>query len=96
MSVLTDALIVVLYIVLILLVISLIVLSIKLIVTLKKVDYLVDNITRKVESLDAVFDIVDGVTSRFGAIGEAVSGAVLGLVKKVFNRKGKEEEEDYE
>ena len=90
---LVDALIVLLYIVIIIFVIALIVLCIKLIETLKKVDVLVENITRKAETLDGVFELVDSVSNKFGFIGETIAGYILGAAKKVFKRKKKESEE---
>ena len=65
-----EALKVLLYLVLIVLLISLIVLAIKAIGTLTKMDYLIDNLTKKAESLDGVFEMIEMTTSRFGAIVE--------------------------
>lgn len=87
---LKDTLIILLFIALIILVIALIVLIIKFIGTLMKADILIDNVTKKAESLDGVFAAVDN----FSAIGTTVVSAFTGVVKKLF--KGKEEAEDYE
>lgn len=95
---LEDALVILVYITLIVFIIALIVLCIKLIGTLSKADRLIENITRKAESLDGVFDMIDYTTSKFGALGETVVGFLAGAVKKVFGKKKKyeREEEDYE
>ena len=94
---LEDALLVLIYIALIIFIIALIVLCIKLIGTLNKADRLIENITRKAESLDGVFAMVDYTTSKFGAIGETLAGYLGGVVKKFIKRKKYESEEsDYE
>lgn len=72
---------------LVVLIISLIVLCIKLIGTLTKVDYLVDNVTKKAESLDGLFNVIELTTNRFGAIGEALTSSMMGIVKKLFSKK---------
>ncbi len=96
---LKEALIVLVYIALIVFIISLIVLCIKLVGTLTKADRLIENVTRKAESLDGVFNMIDYTTSKFGAIGEMISGYLGGIVKKFIKRKSYEdesEEESYE
>jgi len=95
---LEEALVVLLYISLIVFVIALTVLCIKLIGTLGRADKLIENITRKAETLDGVFNILDYTTSKFSMLGEAISGYVMGFVKKLTKRKNKNEseEEDYE
>ncbi len=96
---LEEALLILIYIALIVFIIALIVLCIKLIGTLGKVDKLVDNVTKKAESLDGVFNMIDYTTSKFGAIGETIAGYLGGLVKKFIKRKENKyesEEEIYE
>lgn len=92
---LEDALLVVLYISLIVFVISMTVLVIKLIGTVNKTNYLVENLTKKAESLDNLFNVIDFTTNKFNQIGEAIVGSLTGLVKKLFGNKEREEE-DYE
>ncbi len=91
--VLEDALVVLIYISLIVFIIALIVLCIKLIGTLGRIDKLVDNVTRKAESLDALFDMIDYTTSKFGMLGETLVGSIKGFIKRIFNRKKKYESE---
>jgi uncharacterized membrane protein len=93
---LEEALVVLVYIALIVFIIALIVLCIKLIGTLSRADKLIENITRKAESLDGVFDMIDYTSNKFGAIGETVVGFVTGMVKKLFNKKNEREDESYE
>ena len=93
---LADALVIIIYVALIIFIITLTILCIKLIGTLNKVDYLVDNVTRKAESLDGVFNLIDVTTSKFGAIGETIFAYISNAVSKVFgsrkNNKRKREE----
>lgn len=84
---LEEALKVLVFVGLIVLIIALIVLCIKLIGTLTKIDYLVDNVTKKAESLDGLFNVIEMTTNRFGAIGEALTSSMMGLLRKVFNKK---------
>lgn len=92
---LEDALLIVLYISLIIFVISMTVLVIKLITTVNKTNYLVENLTKKAESLDNLFNIIDFTTNKFNQVGELIVGSLTGLVKKIFGSKEREEE-DYE
>lgn len=92
---LEDALLVVLYISLIVFVISMTVLVIKLIGTVNKTNYLVENLTKKAESLDNLFNVIDFTTNKFNQVGEVIVGSLTGLVKKLFGSKEREEE-DYE
>ena len=88
-----DALVILLYITLIVFVICLIVFVIKLMDTLNRTNYLIDNLTKKAESLDSLFNILDFTTNKFSMIGETISTYVLGFVKKIFSKKEREEEE---
>mgnify|MGYP004674293611 FL=1 len=89
---LSDALVIVLYISLIIFVITLIVLVIKLMDTLNRANKLIDNLQKKAESLDSLFNIFDFTTNKFSLIGETISTYVLGFVKKLFGKKEREEE----
>lgn len=86
---LIEALQVLLYVALIVLVIVLIVCIIKLIGSLTKIDYLVDNITRKAESLDTVFEMIDMTTSKLGSIGEMITSGLTNIIGKLFVKKSK-------
>ena len=92
---LEDDLLIVLYISLIIFVISMTVLVIKLISTVNKTNYLVENLTKKAESLDNLFNVIDFTTNKFNQVGELIVGSLTGLVKKIFGSKEREEE-DYE
>ena len=92
---LEDALLIVLYISLIIFVISMTVLVIKLITTVNKTNYLVENLTKKAESLDNLFNVIDFTTNKFNQIGNTIVGYLMGAVSKIFGKK-ESEEEDYE
>lgn len=93
---LEDALVVLLYIALIVFVIALTVLCIKLIGTLSRADRLIENITKKAETLDGVFAVLDTVSNKFGLISESIVNGISGLINKIFGRKRKyEREEEY-
>ena len=89
---LEDALLIVLYISLIIFVISMTVLVIKLISTVNKTNYLVENLTKKAESLDNLFNVIDFTTNKFNQVGELIVGSLTGLVQKIFGSKEREEE----
>lgn len=91
-----DTLVIILLIALIVFVITLIVLCIKLMNTLNKADYLIDNVTKKAETLDGVFNVIDIASNKFGAIGESIMSGVMSLTKKLFKSKKEREEKDYE
>ena len=92
---LEDALVILIYIALIVLIIALIALCIKFIGTLNKADKLIENITRKAETLDSVFEMIEYTTSSFGRLGETIVQKLTGFTKKIFNRKKKKERNDY-
>lgn len=90
-----EALTIILLVVLIIFVITLIVLCIKLMNTLNKANYLIDNVTKKAETLDGVFNVIDIASNRLSGIGETVMSGVMSLTKKLFRgKKEREEEED--
>ena len=60
------------------------VLVIKLITTVNKTNYLVENLTKKAESLDNLFNVIDFTTNKFNQVGELIVGSLTGLVKKIF------------
>ena len=89
-----EVLPIILYILGSILLVVLIVLGIKLIVTMDKIQAAVDNINTKVESLNGIFSIIDFTTDRLASISEKVVEAVTSFIRKVFNKKKEESEED--
>ena len=69
------------------LLVVLIILGIKLIITMNKIEIVVDDITKKVKSLDGFFSIIDMTTDKLAMLSDKVVDAVSLFIKKVFKRK---------
>ena len=91
---LKDALVITLFVALIVFVITLIVLCIKLINTVNKIDYLVDNVTTKVESLDGIFNILSFASNKLSVVSDTITSFLLNLVNKIFRKNKKDEGEE--
>lgn len=74
---------------LIVLVIILIVLSLKALDTLNKVDAILDNTKKKLDSLDGVFNLVDTVSDKLTLVTDTVIGSIVSFITSIFNKKGK-------
>ena len=83
----TDVLPVVLYILGSILLVVLIILGIKLIITMNKIENVVDDINKKVKSLDGLFSIIDMTTDKLAMLSDRVVDMVTMFVKKIFRRK---------
>jgi len=84
------------YILLIALIVVGIILGIKLIITIDKVNFIVDDISEKVSSLDNLFKVVSGVSDKFSLISSKLTDTILGLISKIGSKKRKKEDEEYE
>ena len=93
MGFLNEFLPIIVNILLIVLITILIVVAIKVSKTMDKVDKLVDDVDGKMKSLDPVFDLVEGVTSKTTLISDRLLTFVLGIVNKLFKNK-KDDKED--
>ena len=69
------------------LLVVLIILGIKLIITMNKIEIVVDDITKKVKSLDGLFSIIDMTTDKLAMLSDKVGDGVSLFIKKVFRRK---------
>lgn len=82
------------------LIVFLIIICIKIIKTMNKLETIVDDVDRKVQSLNGVFRIVDGVTDKLSALTEVISDSIILFFRGLFKRKKKnikeEEEENYD
>lgn len=76
------------------LLIVLIVLAIRLIKTLNRVDTLIDDVNYKSSKLNGVFDIVDYTADALASVSDMAVGFITSSVKKVLNRKKKEDDYD--
>lgn len=92
MAFLNEFLPIIIYILLIVLITFLIVVTIKVSKTMDKVDSLVDDVDHKMKSLDPVFDLVEGVSSKATLISDKFLGFIMRIANKLFSNKGKKEE----
>ena len=92
MAFLNEFLPIIIYILLIVLITFLIIIAIKVSKTMDKVDSLVEDVDNKMKSLNPVFDLVEGVSSKATLISDKFLGFVLRITNKLFSKKGKKEE----
>lgn len=72
------------------LLVVLIILGVKLIITMNKIENVVDDISRKVKSLDGLFSVIDMTTDKLAMLSDRIVDVVSSLIRKVFKRKGEE------
>lgn len=82
-----EVLPVILYILGAILLACLIVLTIKLIIVVNKTEKVVDNVTVKVKTLDALFNVIGTMTGKFTMVTEKVVDGIALLIEKFFKRK---------
>ena len=78
------------------LLIVLIILCVKMMKTVKKANYLIDNMTRKSEQLDTAFEIIEKSTNFVDKISDKVIGLVAGSIKNLANKFRKEDKDEEE
>ena len=89
---LTESLLILLYVLGSILLIVLIILGIKLIITMNKVNLIVEDINKKIDSLDGLFSIIDMTTDKLAILSDRMVDGVTYLIKKIFrSKKGKED-----
>ena len=76
------------------LIVTLIVLVVKLISTVNRLNGIMDEITVKINKFDKAFQIVDIVTDNMALISDKLVDMLSNFIRKVFNKKIKEEELD--
>lgn len=97
MEALNETLPVVIYLLLIVLLVVVIVIGIKLIFTMNKVDLLLDDVIKKVHSLDRVFNMIDYTTDKVTMISDTVVNFITSKLKRIIKfKKNDEEDEDDE
>lgn len=97
MEALNETLPVVIYLLLIVLLVVVIVIGIKLIFTMNKVDLLLDDVTKKVHSLDRIFNMIDYTTDKVTMISDTVVNFITSKLKRIIKfKKNDEEDEDDE
>lgn len=87
---------VILYILTSILIIILIVLGIKLIRAVDKFTDLADNVTKKVNSLNSFFGVIDMVTDKVSFLSDKLVDTISSLFTKFFARKNKRKDEENE
>ena len=76
------------------LLVVLIILGIKLIVTMNKIEDVVDDINKKVKSLNGLFSIVDATTDKLALLSDRVVDVVSSIIRRIFKKKGDNEENE--
>jgi len=76
------------------LLIVLIVLIIQLIQTTKRVNSIMDDVEKKVKSLDGIFHIIDFVTDKVSSVSDLFVDKVSGLISNLFTKKKKKKKEE--
>lgn len=84
---------VVIYVLLIILLIVGIILGIRLIGAMDRVDNVLDNIEKKVNSLNGLFNVIDFTTDKISAFTDRIVDTFTGLISRI-GRKKKESNED--
>ncbi|MDD4027704.1 MAG: hypothetical protein PHN54_01420 [Bacilli bacterium] len=75
------------------LLIILIIIGIKFIKTMNKVEDIVEDVDKKVKSLNGVFNIIDNMTDKISSVTDRIVDSVAGFISRVFkNKKNKEKE----
>ena len=82
------------YLFIILLVIG-IILGIKLIITIDKTNAILDDVSKKVATLDTVFGFIDGVSNKMAYLGGKLTQGVVGLINKITGLKRRKDEDDF-
>ena len=77
------------------------ILGIRLLNAMDKVDEVLDNMQRKVNSLNGLFSVIDFTTDKISAFSDKVVDVVSGFIGRFTRKKNKKrieesEEEDYE
>lgn len=76
------------------LLIVLIILGIRLINTLNRVDTLIDDVNNKSTKLNGLFDIVDNTADALASVSDIAVGFITNSVRKVLNKRKKEDKEN--
>ena len=85
---------VILYILGSILLVILIILGIKLINTMNKIEVVVDDINKKVKTLDGVFSVVDMTTDRLALLSDKMVDGIAFIIKKIFRKRKRDEEDE--
>lgn len=89
----SDVLPVILYILGSILLVVLIILGVKLINTLNKIENVVDDISKKANSLNGLFSIIDNMTDKLALLSNKMVDGVAFIIKRLFKPKKRKENE---
>ena len=89
-----QLLLIILYLLGSILLVVLIMLGIKLINTMNKIQNVVDDINKKVDSFDGLFSIIDNTTDKLALLSDKMVDGVTFLLKKIFKPRKRKEEDD--
>ena len=78
------------------LLVVLIVLGIKLINTVNKFDSVLDEVNIKLKKVDGVFDVMDTITDSVSLVSDKLVDTVAFLIRKIFQKKNRKEDDMYE
>lgn len=87
---------IIIYLLLIVVLVILIVLGTESIKAMKKVNKVVDDVNNKVESLNGLFNLIDYSADILSSFSDRLVDGLTSIVSKLFHRKKKKEEKDYE
>ena len=74
---------------------TLIVLSIKLIYSVNRINIILDNVERKMKTVDQAFNAIDKVVDAFSFASDRIVSGITSLITKVFSsKKNQRERED--
>ena len=76
------------------LMVCLIVLVIKTIYTVNRLNFLLDNIERKMKTLDQIFNAIDKVADSFSLATDKITSGLLNFASKIFKKNKKEREDN--
>ena len=94
MNDLNSALLSILLIGCIVLVVVLIIVCIKLLYTTEKLNIILNDVEKKLISINKVFSVIDGITDTLATISDAVKVKLLDFISLIFNKKREEKENE--
>ena len=92
----TEVFSIILYVLGSILLVVLIILGVKLIVTMNKIENVVDDINKKVKSLDGLFSIIDVTADKLAMISDKVVDIIASFIRKIFRRKEEDDKNEKE
>ena len=93
MEYLSELLPIIIYILLIVLIILLIIIAVKAIKTLNKAELIIEDLDKKVKTLDSFFSIIDKTTDKLSAFSDRIVNIIIGVFEKIKFKKKKEDKE---